>query len=287
MPTYVHLHRQALSSWVFEDSRRWHLFCYLLMKADEQGRAEVSINEYANRFGIPHTTCLRLLAEMEERGMIGLKADKKRTRITICKYVYYNTTPTETRTINGQPREEKEGERESNVSPTPLSYKEKDKEREEFSATTLRCANGENHKSLLVDEAEPQRTTATVEEGSPVAPSFQQFWDAYAYKRDRHSAERAWQRLSAADRLAAYNGIAAYRADCAACQRQMMYAQGYLSHRRWEDDFTTAQQPNNPNYNYAKNRRLSREELRELDRRRRMEEYASVAAYFRNKGNHQ
>ena len=120
MPTYVHLHRQALSSWVFEDARRWHLFCYLLMKADEQGRAEVSINEYANRFGIPHTTCLRLLAEMEERGMIGLKADKKRTRITICKYVYYNTTPTETRTINGQTREEKEGERESNVSPTPL-----------------------------------------------------------------------------------------------------------------------------------------------------------------------
>ena len=287
MPTYVHLHRQALSSWVFEDARRWHLFCYLLMKADQQGRTEVSVKEYAETFGIPRTTCRRIIDEMKERGMVETKTATKRPYLTICKYEYYNTLTAEKWPQNGHPREEKEGERESNVSPTPLSYKEKDKEREEFSATTLRCANGENHKSLLVDEAEPQRTTATVEEGSPVAPSFQQFWDAYAYKRDRHSAERAWQRLSAADRLAAYNGIAAYRADCAACQRQMMYAVRYLSHRRWEDDFTTAQQPNNPNFTYATYRRLTPDELREIDRRRRMEEYASVAAYFRNKGNNQ
>ena len=66
MPTYVHLHRQALSSWVFEDARRWHLFCYLLMKADQQGRAEVSVKEYAETFGIPRTTCRRIIDEMKE-----------------------------------------------------------------------------------------------------------------------------------------------------------------------------------------------------------------------------
>ena len=131
MPTYVHLHRQALSSWVFEDARRWHLFCYLLMKADQQGRTEVSVKEYAETFGIPRTTCRRIIDEMKERGMVETKTATKRPYLTICKYEYYNTLTAEKWPQNGHPREEKEGERESNVSPTPLSYKEKEEEREE------------------------------------------------------------------------------------------------------------------------------------------------------------
>ena len=69
------------------------------------------------------------------------------------------------------------------------------------------------------------------------APAFQEFWDAYALKRDRMAAERAWRRLSAKDRLAAFAGIASYTADCERRGISRMYAQGYLNHRRWEDDF--------------------------------------------------
>jgi len=68
------------------------------------------------------------------------------------------------------------------------------------------------------------------------APSFPEFWDAYALKRDRMAAEKAYLRLSAKDRLAAFNGIAAYREDCQQHGVRMMYAQGYLNHRRWEDE---------------------------------------------------
>jgi len=67
-------------------------------------------------------------------------------------------------------------------------------------------------------------------------PSFQEFWDAYGLKRDRIAAERAWNRLSAGDRRAAVAGIAAYRGDCLRRGVSMMYGQGYLSHRRWEDE---------------------------------------------------
>ena len=63
-----------------------------------------------------------------------------------------------------------------------------------------------------------------------------QFWNAYAFKRDRIAAQRTWDRLSAKDRRAAFEGIGAYRDDCAARGISMMYAQGYLSHRRWEDE---------------------------------------------------
>ena len=74
----------------------------------------------------------------------------------------------------------------------------------------------------------------TIKKGK--TPTFPEFWDAYGLKRDRMAAEKAFLRLSAKDRLAAFNGIAAYRADCEQRGIAMMYAQGYINHRRWEDE---------------------------------------------------
>jgi hypothetical protein len=65
---------------------------------------------------------------------------------------------------------------------------------------------------------------------------FQTFWNAYGLKRDRIAAERAWKRLSDKDQQAAYAGIPAYCEDCQRRGIAMMYAQGYLNHRRWEDE---------------------------------------------------
>lgn len=70
------------------------------------------------------------------------------------------------------------------------------------------------------------------------APTFQQFWNAYALKRDRIAAERAWNKLSAKDKRKAIEAIPAYNADCSRQGISRMYAQGYLSHRRFEDDFS-------------------------------------------------
>ena len=70
------------------------------------------------------------------------------------------------------------------------------------------------------------------------APTFQQFWDAYGLKRDRIAAERVWNRLTAKDKRMAIRAIDDYAADCARRGISRMYAQGYLSHRRFEDDFT-------------------------------------------------
>ena len=65
---------------------------------------------------------------------------------------------------------------------------------------------------------------------------FQDFWNAYGLKRDRIAAERAWNRLPAKDKRAAIAGIPSYREDCQRRGISMMYAQGYLKHRRWEDE---------------------------------------------------
>lgn len=70
------------------------------------------------------------------------------------------------------------------------------------------------------------------------ALDFKEFWDSYALKRDRIAAERAWLRMSIKDQRAAMAGIAAYREECRRRGISMMYAQGYLNHRRWEDEPT-------------------------------------------------
>jgi len=72
--------------------------------------------------------------------------------------------------------------------------------------------------------------------GRRKAPEFREFWDAYGLKRDRIAAERAWNSLSASDKARAVAGISAYREDCRIRGIAMMYGQGYLSHRRWEDE---------------------------------------------------
>lgn len=74
-------------------------------------------------------------------------------------------------------------------------------------------------------------------------PTFQIFWDTYSLKRDRIAAERAWNRLSAKDKQAALAGIEPYREECQRRGINRMYAQGYLNHRRWEDDLTPPTDP--------------------------------------------
>lgn len=78
--------------------------------------------------------------------------------------------------------------------------------------------------------------TTTKKTTKPADREFEKFWDAYGLKRDKVAAERAWRKLSKGDRYAALDGIARYRDDCEARGIQRMYAQGYLNHRRWEDE---------------------------------------------------
>ena len=164
MRDYVHLHRKAIASWVFEDPRRWHLFSFLLMKADEKGRVEMSVREYAEHYGIDRNWINRCLREMAVRAIVEPKVSQKRTVLTICKYAFYNTATTEV-CAKSEPKvsqsaasqEEKEGERERNVSPTPPSYKEKEKEREEvlMMMDTRTRENDENEREeIITDTAE-------------------------------------------------------------------------------------------------------------------------------------
>ncbi|AMJ67198.1 hypothetical protein AXW84_18505 [Hymenobacter sp. PAMC 26628] len=53
-------------------------------------------------------------------------------------------------------------------------------------------------------ETAPSRTTTTP------GLSFEEFWDAYAYKRDRKKSKGQWQSLKPAERVAALAAVPAY-----------------------------------------------------------------------------
>lgn len=69
--------------------------------------------------------------------------------------------------------------------------------------------------------------------------SFEEFWNAYGYKKSKTQAERAWNRLSSADKTNAFSSIPDYKRDCQACGRSMKYPATYLNGRTWEDDFSS------------------------------------------------
>lgn len=68
------------------------------------------------------------------------------------------------------------------------------------------------------------------------APTFKEFWKAYPLHKDRLRAEKAWLRMTAADKAAAIAALPAYTADCRQRGVAFQYAQGWLNGRRWEDE---------------------------------------------------
>ncbi len=282
MKDFVHLYRKIITSWVFQDPRRLQLFIYLLVNADEKGVVEVNLKDYATKYNVPRSTIRDMINLMRNKGIVSQQIRNKTatqlTCITIIKYGDYNSdtnsSPQQNRNKTAM-AEEKEREREGLSSPCTPFLQEKDKERE--------------YKHSASDDAEGESNNIET-------PSFEQFWDAYAYKKDRRMAEREWRRLSEADRKAAFEGIEAYRNDCRACRRSMMYAQGYLSHRRWEDEssspantqFSQQQnqqsQPNFNSFNHSgifydgQDYHTAREMQREIERQHRLREAEEAMA---------
>lgn len=279
MREYVHLHRKALASWVFEDPRRWHLFSFLLMKADERGRVEVSVNSYCSTYHLPRTTVLRLIEEMESRGILGQKTDNKRTIVTLCKYEVYNTSTATMWTTNGQQtdnkptsqeekEEERETARESNVPPTPPSYKEKEKEKaEEREEDPLLLLNAHAESDFEKEKTGDYIDTTRLDAEITALAASQQRMEVLAM-REHLTAEEVRTRLQD------------FRLEC--------MAQGKLSHSSLEDVFRhfgnwirirlsnerKEKQENGKNrYNDGKQQVMER-----------MQGYAAVVAEFRSKG---
>ncbi len=84
--------------------------------------------------------------------------------------------------------------------------------------------------------------------------SFERFWDAYGYKKGRGGAEKAWAAIPTltdglVDKICeAARKEAAQRPALEVQGRTPKWAQGWLSERRWEDDYEATQPQARPAY---------------------------------------
>ncbi len=66
---------------------------------------------------------------------------------------------------------------------------------------------------------------------------FEDFWKNYPVHIGKKDAERVWNKMTATDRHAAYNGIDRYRKHCEQTGEFFKHPQGWLKGRRWEDTY--------------------------------------------------
>lgn len=84
---------------------------------------------------------------------------------------------------------------------------------------------------------------------SVIVPTFQDFWDAYAYKKGRKKAEEKWNKLKPKEKVACMRAVPAYVANTVipgsvsdgSRKQYRMHPLTYLNGARWEDEIYPVQ----------------------------------------------
>ena len=84
---------------------------------------------------------------------------------------------------------------------------------------------------------------------SVIVPTFQDFWDAYAYKKGRKKAEEKWNKLKPKEKVACMRAVPAYVANTVipgytsdgTKKQYRMHPLTYLNGARWEDEIYPVQ----------------------------------------------
>lgn len=92
------------------------------------------------------------------------------------------------------------------------------------------------------------QVTVPIEDGI-IVPTFQDFWDAYAYKKGRKKAEEKWNRMKPHEQILCMQAVPAYVANTVipgsvsdgSKKQYRMHPLTYLNGARWEDEIYPVQ----------------------------------------------
>lgn len=125
-----------------------------------------------------------------------------------------------------------------------------------------REAEQKQQPELFKEENASEEGDVPLVEAEEVEPyPFERFWNLYNFKHDKQPAEKAWKKLNNKDRAAAMAAIPNYLAylehkRSTGFNQNQAYAASYLNKRRWEDDYSITETPqNNGNNNVQFNNR--------------------------------
>ncbi len=109
-----------------------------------------------------------------------------------------------------------------------------------------------NEKPMFPKENEVETVDLQITvpiEDSIIVPTFQDFWDAYAYKKGRKKAEEKWNKLKPKEKVACVRAVPAYVANTVipgstsdgTRKQYRMHPLTYLNGARWEDEIYPVQ----------------------------------------------
>lgn len=104
---------------------------------------------------------------------------------------------------------------------------------------------------LFKEEAASEGDDVPLVEAEEVEPyPFVEFWNTFNFKRNKQTAEKAWKKLNNKDRAAAMAAIPNYHAylehkRSTGFNQNNLYPATYLNERRWEDDYSITDTPQN------------------------------------------
>ena len=136
---------------------------------------------------------------------------------------------------------------------------------------------------LFKEEAASEEGDVPLVEAEEVEPyPFVEFWNTFNFKRNKQTAEKAWKKLNNKDRAAAMAAIPNYHAylehkRATGFNQNNLYPATYLNERRWEDDYSITDTPQNyGNNNVQYNNRLAQQQRNNETLRNIMEEAAAA-----------
>lgn len=126
--------------------------------------------------------------------------------------------------------------------------------REAFVNGARFMATGKYYKEKPMLQKENEVETVDLQitvpiEDSIIVPTFQDFWDAYAYKKGRKKAEEKWNKLKPKEKVACMRAVPAYVANTVipgstsdgTKKQYRMHPLTYLNGARWEDEIYPVQ----------------------------------------------
>ena len=81
-----------------------------------------------------------------------------------------------------------------------------------------------------------EKTSVTIIEGD-FEVSFDMFWNNYGKKVHRLRVEKLWAKMSQADRVKAFVGIAKYKKWCQRSERFLLDPENYLKNQTWTNEY--------------------------------------------------
>mgnify|MGYP000954290275 CR=1 FL=1 len=239
---WIKLHRSMLEWEWYTEPNTFRMFMHLLIVANHEpkkwrgitigrGQRLTSLSHLATETGLSAQSVRTSINRLKSTGEITSEATSKFTMITLCNYGTYQAKETEANKATNKPSNNPA----TNDQQAPNNKQEPKNIRIKENKNIPTTAAGDAEEAVYLTKKKRKLQGKRLE-------TFERFWNAFNYRKDKASAADAWcdipeLRDTLVDQIvASATREADGRAAMIAQRKSPKYAQGWITARRWEDE---------------------------------------------------